>query len=111
MRNKKNQTDKYENNQDFHFLTANLILTTFLIEPTRLRRNKRLRAGRGSAGSERSRTMKTENVFVMFVCRTVPAEDKSFAVGVQYMLFRVLGECHPAGFYQLLIFKGLEHHD
>lgn len=25
-------------------------------------------------------------------CRTVPAEDKSFAVGVQYMMFRVLGE-------------------
>lgn len=25
-------------------------------------------------------------------CRTVRAEDKSFAVGVQYMLFRVLGK-------------------
>lgn len=28
----------------------------------------------------------------VFACRSVPAEDKSFAVGVQYMLFRVLGE-------------------
>lgn len=28
----------------------------------------------------------------MFVCRTVAIEDKSFAVGVQHMLFRVLGE-------------------
>lgn len=28
----------------------------------------------------------------MSVCRSVPTEDKSFAVGVQYMLFRVLGE-------------------
>ncbi|MEQ2214939.1 hypothetical protein XENOCAPTIV_024160 [Xenoophorus captivus] len=28
----------------------------------------------------------------MMILRTIPAEDKSFAVGVQYMLFRVLGE-------------------
>ncbi|KAI3374037.1 hypothetical protein L3Q82_022602, partial [Scortum barcoo] len=28
----------------------------------------------------------------IMILRTVPAEDKSFAVGVQYMLFRVLGE-------------------
>lgn len=34
----------------------------------------------------------TLSLWFLCLCRTVDTEDKSFAVGVQYMLFRVLGE-------------------